>query len=292
MKTIFVDYCNIPNMGDQLNTNMLEDLFDIKVRKANKKNVALYGIGSSLPLLLLYRGQSLRTLFKNLWCIYGKGRRSIFKPLYVWGTGFSSQAKTKQFGLLYRNTIFLALRGQLSKERIERIIRKKLDIPLGDGGLLAERWIGDIEKKYQVGIIPHYNEQDAPILEDLKAYYKDSVIINLRESPAEVIKQIASCRYVLSSSLHGLIVADSYHIPNCHIKLYEFGERIRTDGFKFKDYYSAYGLTDEPIFIKKTSDFPTLEEIESRYRINAYEVEQKKETIYLALKGVIESGRL
>lgn len=291
MKTLYVDYCDIPNMGDLLNRYMLEDLFGIKVVQSDHKNVDLFAIGSSLSHILLDQAMGRRFILHNLWVKYGTGHRPLSKPLYVWGTGFLSDVEYRRLGLVYANTIFLSLRGQLSKERIERITGRKMNIPLGDGGLLAERWIGPVEKKHQIGIIPHYHEQDAPVLGYLDKCYDDYVLINLRDDPADVVKQIASCRYILSSSLHGLIVADSYHVPNCHIKLYEFGEKLHGDGFKFKDYYSAYGLTDNPVFVKSPADFPTLEEIENRYMIQSSEVELKKEALYNALKNVIESGR-
>lgn len=62
----------------------------------------------------------------------------------------------------------------------------------------------------------------------------------------DVIKQILSCEYVVSTSLHGLILADAYGVPNQWITL-----QNRSD-FKYKDYYSSVGkkaisirITDE-----------------------------------------------
>jgi len=179
-----------------------------------------------------------------------------------------------------RNTKFLSLRGNLSKYRVERVLGKKLNIPTGDGGLLVDRWIGENPpKKYRLGIIPHYKEKDSPIVSEMKNKYSDSVIIDLGKKPIDVVKEIASCETILSSSLHGLIVADSFHIPNKHILLYPYGERMLGDGFKFADYYSSYGLKDNCLDVN-TSNWPTIQSIIEDYCIEPSVVEKKKDEIF------------
>jgi pyruvyltransferase len=50
---------------------------------------------------------------------------------------------------------------------------------------------------------------------------------------------------VLSSSLHGLVIADSLRIPNQWAKL---STLIIGDDYKFVDYYSCFGIENpEPI---------------------------------------------
>lgn len=113
----------------------------------------------------------------------------------------------------------------------------------------------------------------------MKKRYSDSVIIDLGNKPIDVVKEIASCETILSSSLHGLIVADSFHIPNKHILLYPYGERMLGDGFKFADYYSSYGLKDNPIDVS-TTNLPTIQSIIDDYRIEPSVVEKKKDEIF------------
>ena len=55
-------------------------------------------------------------------------------------------------------------------------------------------------------------------------------------NPLDVIDQITSCRKILSSSLHGLIVADAYRIPNARLIL---SNLICGGDFKFDDYYKS-----------------------------------------------------
>ena len=55
----------------------------------------------------------------------------------------------------------------------------------------------------------------------------------------EFIDKIYSCKIVFSSSLHGIIVADAYHVPNVWVS---FREDEHPDGnFKFHDYYHSVG---------------------------------------------------
>lgn len=279
-KVIYMMYSSVYNMGDMLNKDMIEELFNITVKNPTNFHCDMIGIGSGLASALKPSNESFIT--KDY-------IKSLFKqgPFYVWGTGFINQLDGKDNEFKYKDVRILSLRGELTKERVEKILGRTLEVPLGDGGLLAERWIGAVEKKHKIGIIPHYKEQDSPIIQDLLQHYDDAVLINLRNDAAEVVKKIAECELILSSSLHGLIVADSYHIPNCHIMFYDFGEKMMGDGYKFSDYYSSYSLKDEPIIIKSKEDMPTFEFIRGNYRIEAKVVEAKKEAIYNAFKSIL-----
>lgn len=268
-----ISYPEIPNMGDLLNKDMLESLFQIKVQRVSFGKSNLIAIGSSLSSALY------RASFKR------KIKQSIIKflnidPLYIWGTGFMNYNAQEEDLIQSRNIKILSLRGNLSKNRIERVLGKSLYVPTGDGGLLADRWIGvNPSKKYRIGIIPHFKEKDSPIVGEMKKKYSDSVIIDLGKKPIEVVKEIASCETILSSSLHGLIVADSFHIPNKHILLYPYGERMLGDGFKFADYYSSYGLKDNPLNVI-TTNWPTIQSIIDDYCIEPSVVEKKKDEIF------------
>ncbi|RGY81624.1 hypothetical protein DXA18_05515 [Dorea sp. AM58-8] len=96
--------------------------------------------------------------------------------------------------------------------------------------------------------------------------------MNVKDDPLQVVKEIAECRYIISSSLHGLIVADSLGIPNMYLV---FGDRLLGDGYKFEDYYSAYGVEAQPRDLR-TEKAPELTEIEEQYQILPEMVEEKK----------------
>jgi pyruvyltransferase len=50
------------------------------------------------------------------------------------------------------------------------------------------------------------------------------------------VDQIKQCRKIISSSLHGLIIAEAYGIPT---EWRDWGGGVIGDGWKFFDYYSA-----------------------------------------------------
>ena len=70
-------------------------------------------------------------------------------------------------------------------------------------------------------------------------------IIDLRTTDIEsVICEILSCKYILSTSLHGIIVSHAYGIP----ALWMEKGYIDTDGFKFNDYFSSVGISPYTAF--------------------------------------------
>lgn len=265
-------YPEIPNMGDLLNKNMLEELFHIQVENSSIYQANMTAIGSGMSDNLFSNNKKKRIM------------QMLYRPFmnrehHFWGTGFISYAKGPDNPFLFCKNIIHSLRGEMTKKRVEVIMGKELDIPLGDGGLLADRWVTEsVEKNYRIGIIPHFREKDHPVIAEMMSDYSDAVLIDLGRNPKQVIKDIAACETIISSSLHGLIIADSFHIPNIHMVLYPFGERIIGDGYKFADYYSAFGLQDNYVNAVKR-EWPSCTEIEQRYQITYEMVEKKKDQI-------------
>jgi pyruvyltransferase len=67
---------------------------------------------------------------------------------------------------------------------------------------------------------------------------EDVCVINPLSPIEEVIDLVLQSERIVSSSLHGLIVADAYGIPSRWIKI---SDRILGDGTKYMDYYSSIG---------------------------------------------------
>ena len=134
----------------------------------------------------------------------------------------------------------LALRGELSRQRVGGE-RKML---LGDPGILASEVMAQREpKKYVLGIVPHYSEKNDPVFGKLVQRLSPRVtLIDAQNDPLAVISAIDQCENILSSSLHGLIVADSLGIPNRWLG----SAKLWGGRFKFNDYYSGIGVRAEP----------------------------------------------
>ncbi len=95
-------------------------------------------------------------------------------------------------------------------------------------------------KKYKLGIVPHYTEYYSPILEKFQED-ADVIVINVFDYKkwTDFIEQICSCEVIASSSLHGLIVAEAYTIPNVWIEIGGpiIGKVQRR--FKFYDFFAS-----------------------------------------------------
>lgn len=110
-------------------------------------------------------------------------------------------------------------------------------------------------KRYRLGIIPHVVDLHHPVIEEIREKYTDEMlIIDLAhyDKWTDVIDNICSCEYILSSSLHGLIVSDAYQVPSCWIEL---TGKILGGHFKYYDYASSVGrVFDKPYPVEKIED--------------------------------------
>lgn len=100
----------------------------------------------------------------------------------------------------------LGVRGPLTADGMN-----KKNIVLADPGLLADELIPFQDKEYNLGIIPHWSDTT---LEHNPIFLKyNPIIIRVNDHPIKVITQISQCRKIVSSSLHGIVLADSFGIP-------------------------------------------------------------------------------
>lgn len=106
---------------------------------------------------------------------------------------------------------------------------------LGDPGLLSNLvFKPSSEVKYRVGVVVHYVDEGDRRLKSI-AEKPGYLLINPLNTPQQVVKDITSCQLVLSSSLHGLIIADSFGVPNYWMPL---SDKVVGGSYKFEDYYS------------------------------------------------------
>ncbi len=145
----------------------------------------------------------------------------------VWGTGAIRNSPVKP----PPNARILAVRGPLTRNLLHA------DVPeiYGDPALLLPRHYDQPQEKlYDVGVIPHYLDKSFMQLPDDPCILTIDVQVDWRA----VIDQIRQCSSIVSSSLHGLIVAEAYGIPATWVSA---GDRLAGGAFKFHDYYLATG---------------------------------------------------
>lgn len=258
-------YCKGRNFGDAVNPLLIERVFGISCKNAPKTEADLVAVGS---ILQRFTAENMVTSIQKM----------FYPFLHVWSTGFIADEEYKYFK---RNLEIYALRGQYSKQKCEKILGKKLDVPLGDGGLLVSYLLDrKVPKKYALGIIPHVCDLKNPIFDKILETIDRSVIIDLTKEPLKVLKQIAACDCVISTAMHGLIAADSLGIPN---KWFQVSDLVEGKGFKFKDYYSAYGLADmkpATISIEESFSAKDIQMIYDEYKITASVIDETKKNIY------------
>jgi pyruvyltransferase len=173
-----------------------------------------------------------RNLLEPLYVTIGSVLAHINTYCIVWGSGINFKEES-----IARGT-FLAVRGPLSRKRLLELGYECPEI-YGDPALLLPLYFDpEIHKEYRLGIIPHIND-----LKQVKELYKDHSSIQIIDFNTNDIekttKQILACEHILSSSLHGIIVAHAYGIPAVQV---QFSDRIFGDGVKYHDYFLSVDL--------------------------------------------------
>lgn len=151
----------------------------------------------------------------------------------------------KNYPRRFPNAKILSVRGELTKH----LLGLPESTLAADPGILANRLLcSRKEKKTVLGIVPHFSEKNDTRINSFARLHKKEVrIIDVKRHPKKVINEIDQCEFILSSSLHGLIVADSLDIRSQFITLLNG----RSDKlFKFSDYFSSYGETVMPLIFK------------------------------------------
>lgn len=207
-----------PNFGDDLSPSLVEQITGRAVCHEEHAQAELFAIGS---ILGFWSGRKRAYQKTALDLIQGKA------PLAIWGTG-----------LIRPKTVYLprcevlALRGPLT----QRHAGLKHTPLFGDPGILANTLVPARAREDCTGIVPHYVDKQHPAILALKDHPQFR-IIDVERPCREVCAEISACAQILSSSLHGLVVADSYGIPNARLVL---SNEIIGGDFKFADY--AFGI--------------------------------------------------
>ncbi|MGQ4506446.1 polysaccharide pyruvyl transferase family protein [Dermabacteraceae bacterium P13103] len=147
----------------------------------------------------------------------------------IWGSGKMHENEVTQLP----NARVLGVRGELTKASLGL----GDDVFLGDPGLLMSDYVGKGKRSFDLGVIPHFTHLDSPWVRKLAEDSEFRVrLIDVRNQPLNVTKQIASCEAILTTSLHGLIIADALGVP----AVWALPEPVLAGAdFKFRDYESV-----------------------------------------------------
>lgn len=143
----------------------------------------------------------------------------------LWGSGLVSDERRE-----LPEATHLALRGEWTRDRMG----SPSVMALGDPGLLISGHVRRQAITHDVGLVPHYVHADDERLAQLVAGHPGRVkVVDVQQSPLAVAREIASCRSIVSTSLHGVITADSFGIPATWIRM---PKALAGGDFKFGDH--------------------------------------------------------
>lgn len=249
------------NFGDELGPYIIEKLsgkniYQIPINRSSIKLILAYFKG----LLMGYFSPKIfksviKTLFLNGKYIisvgsiigWGSGKR------IVWGSGILFSNEKIDDGK------FLAVRGEYTRNRLLELGYTCPPV-YGDPALLLPVIFNpNVKKKHKLGLIPHHTQFEH------FSKFEDShkiKVINLIGGIEDIIKEILSCDKIISSSLHGVIVAQAYNIPALW---YEYPQiKWHGENIKFLDYFSSVGIREyKPFKLKEVNEFNVDEELKN-----------------------------
>lgn len=201
------------NWGDDINQLFIEKLFKRKISYLYTSSLAIRHHTTNYLMI----GSTIDQLCNE--------------QTIIWGAGVIDKNST----LPAKPQNILAVRGPLTRQYL---LDRGCEVPpiYGDPALLLKYWYQPkVEKRYKLGIIPHYSDYNHPALDSLKSN-TDVLIIKMEgyKNWLRVIDLIYSCEFIASSSLHGLIIAETYNIPNLWIEL---SGQLLGGHFKFHDFF-------------------------------------------------------
>ena len=231
----------VSNFGDELNPYLVEKISTKKVKRVAK-----------IP----------RFSFTKTNLVIGSVVQISNRYCNVWGAGIIEKNAN------IRGGVFYAVRGPLTRNRIIQLGLKCPKI-YGDPALLLPLYFKDeeVSSKFEIGVIPHVI--DFQLVDHL---IKDDrvKVIDLTEPVEVVLRNILSCKKIVSSSLHGIIVPQAYNIPSVWVTI---SNKLYGDNIKFADYFASVGISDylpdALDFSKPTVSFEELNNVFKKHANNA-----------------------
>lgn len=206
-------------IGDECKNNLGDDLSEVIVSS-----------------VLAKKGLSLDTRVRKKKHLYAVG--SIVSMGYqsatIWGSGFLedlSWIRRLVHRSPFRKLDIRAVRGPLTRELLLKLGHECPEV-YGDPGILLPYVYSpsDVQKEEEYIIIPHFTKDK----EYRERYGEDHIVSMITKDYKQVIDRICSAKKVISSSLHGIILAETYGTPAVFLK-----DRGDNKDFKYLDYYSS-----------------------------------------------------
>ncbi|MGG7033603.1 MAG: polysaccharide pyruvyl transferase family protein [Flavobacterium sp.] len=175
---------------------------------------------------------SVLDYFMPIYVTVGSILTHVNHKCMVWGSGIIS----KDYSI--KKARFLGVRGPQTRKFL---LEAGYEVPeiYGDPALLLPRYFAPkVEKKYKYGIVPHYDDYKI-----VSNWFQDNSEIHLIDMMTTDVEsktiEFLQCEKIISSSLHGIIVAHAYGIPAVWQK---FSNKVFGDDIKYQDYLESVQL--------------------------------------------------
>ena len=200
--------------------------------------------------------RNLLNFYRPIYLTVGSIIHNADKNCIIWGSGFINKNMT------IAPAKICSVRGPVTRNLLTKQ-GHRVPKSFGDPALLLPKYYNPkVEKKYKLGIIPHYTDY-----KDLIKIFNNNEnikVINLMSDDIEkTTYEILECEKTISSSLHGLIVSHAYHIPSLWTK---FSDKPFGDDMKYDDYFLSVNLEPYKIEINLNKfNFIELESLFEEY---------------------------
>jgi len=155
----------------------------------------------------------------------------------VWGSGVVIPDNLKS---VPDGVKFCAVRGPLTRDLLVKKFGQDVPEIYGDPCLLIPTLFKiPVDTREFIGIVPHgteYNEIIKPGNPFYAQFNNRYILIDITSGFESVIRAINKCTYVISSSLHALMLADALGIPNVFAHFVHH-EDMKQFSWKFHDYF-------------------------------------------------------
>ena len=148
----------------------------------------------------------------------------------IWGSGLISQDMAKYMVLKkypkYVKYDIRSVRGPLTKATMEKMGYNCPEVYGAPAIILPLIFNPCVKKKYEISYIAHYNDKT-------KTNIKMHLINIQTKDYRQFIKEVKASKMIISSSLHGIIIAETYGVPCVWLK------KPFLDEFKYHDWYMS-----------------------------------------------------
>ena len=155
----------------------------------------------------------------------------------IWGSGLMAPLEGESLARLrsLANVRVHAVRGRNTRAELQRKTGWNVPEIYGDPALLLPQFL-TVERACHSGgiaVVPHLDHRDS--LE--KAAGPGATVVDVRAGVETVVRQIAGAQACVSSSLHGIIVAQAYSVPWVWLRISD--QIISGDRYKFEDFFTT-----------------------------------------------------